>query len=106
MIGAAMITPAAASRAWSAVYWPLKIASPSGAVRQSPPGLITSGIRNSFHVHMNMSTITVAIDILSIARVIERIGDHAKNIAECVIYIVKGLDVRHTPLQAIESQLG
>jgi phosphate transport system protein len=40
--------------------------------------------------------ITAAIDLLFAAKAIERIGDHAKNIAEMVIYIVKGTDVRHT----------
>jgi len=41
-------------------------------------------------------TITTAIDILWIGRAIERIGDHAKNIAEHVIYIAEGRDIRHT----------
>ena len=41
-------------------------------------------------------TITTAIDIVWIARAIERIGDHAKNVAENVIYIVEGRDIRHT----------
>ena len=42
-------------------------------------------------------TISVALDMLFIAKAVERIGDHAKNIAEFVIYIVKGTDVRHLP---------
>ena len=51
-------------------------------------------------------TITPSLDLLFIAKSIERIGDHAKNLAECVIYIVNGLDVRHTPVDTIASQLG
>ncbi len=41
-------------------------------------------------------TITTALDIVWIAKAIERVGDHAENIAEQVIYIVHGTDVRHT----------
>lgn len=41
-------------------------------------------------------TISTAIDIVWIGRSIERIGDHAKNIAEHVIYIAEGRDIRHT----------
>lgn len=41
-------------------------------------------------------TISTALDIVWIAKAIERIGDHTKNVAEQVIYIVRGTDVRHT----------
>ncbi|TRZ91699.1 MAG: phosphate transport system regulatory protein PhoU [Rhodocyclaceae bacterium] len=40
-------------------------------------------------------TISIALEILFIAKAIERVGDHAKNIAEQIIYIVRGTDVRH-----------
>jgi len=48
-------------------------------------------------------TISASLDLLFIAKAIERIGDHAKNIAESVIYIVKGADVRHTSMADIET---
>ncbi len=48
-------------------------------------------------------TISAAIDLVFVAKAIERVGDHAKNLAEVIIYIVKGTDVRHNPLETIES---
>ena len=48
-------------------------------------------------------TISASLDLLFLAKSIERIGDHAKNIAEFIIYVVKGADVRHTSMDAIES---
>ena len=48
-------------------------------------------------------TISPSLDLLFVAKAIERIGDHAKNIAEFIIYIVKGADVRHTSMEEIES---
>jgi len=41
-------------------------------------------------------TITTALEIVWVAKAIERIGDHSKNMAEYVLYIVKGTDIRHT----------
>jgi phosphate transport system protein len=48
-------------------------------------------------------TISASLDLLFLAKAIERIGDHAKNIAELIIYIVKGADVRHSSMDQIES---
>jgi phosphate transport system protein len=50
-------------------------------------------------------TISSSIDLVFVAKAIERVGDHAKNLAEVIIYIVKGADVRHTPLDSIEDQV-
>jgi phosphate transport system protein len=49
--------------------------------------------------------ISPSLDLLFLAKAIERVGDHAKNIAELIIYIVKGADVRHSSMQEIESVL-
>ena len=48
-------------------------------------------------------TISASIDLVFVAKAIERVGDHAKNLAEQVIYIVKGTDVRHNSVEAVES---
>jgi phosphate transport system protein len=48
-------------------------------------------------------TISSSLDLLLVAKAIERIGDHAKNIAELVVYIVKGADIRHRSMTQIES---
>lgn len=45
-------------------------------------------------------TISGAIDTLWVAKAIERIGDHATNIAEYVVYIVGGTDIRHSDFVA------
>ncbi|ANN67765.1 phosphate signaling complex protein PhoU [Bordetella bronchialis] len=49
-------------------------------------------------------TITPSIDLIFIARAMERIGDHAKNMSERVIYMVRGADVRHTGAKNAERQ--
>jgi phosphate transport system protein len=47
------------------------------------------------HMMEDPRTITTSIEIISIARAIERIGDHAKNVAEQVVFVVEGRDIRH-----------
>ncbi|HSC93712.1 MAG TPA: phosphate signaling complex protein PhoU [Burkholderiales bacterium] len=49
-------------------------------------------------------TISTALEIVWVARALERMGDHSKNLAEQVIYIVKGTDVRHTSFENVERK--
>jgi phosphate transport system protein len=48
-------------------------------------------------------TISSSIDLVFVAKAIERVGDHAKNLAEAIIYVVKGTDVRHTSMADVEN---
>ncbi|MDX8386152.1 MAG: phosphate signaling complex protein PhoU [Gallionella sp.] len=50
-------------------------------------------------------TISTSLEILFVAKAIERIGDHAKNMAEYVIYMVKGRDVRHITVDEIDKEV-
>ncbi len=50
-------------------------------------------------------TITPAIDALFIAKAIERVGDHARNVCEYVIYLAKGMNVRHLPIEQVAKEI-
>jgi len=50
-------------------------------------------------------TIRTALDVLWTARAVERIGDHAKNVAEFVVYLVHGTDIRHASIDEKEQEV-
>ena len=50
-------------------------------------------------------TISISLEVLFIAKAVERIGDHAKNIAENVVYMAQGKDVRHISVEDMQMQI-
>ena len=50
-------------------------------------------------------TISRSLNVIWAARALERIGDHARNICEYLIYLVKGKDVRHISLDQVEREI-
>ncbi len=50
-------------------------------------------------------TIRRTLDVLALARALERVGDHAKNICEYVVYMVLGKDIRHLSIEDVEKHV-
>ena len=50
-------------------------------------------------------TISLSLELMFVAKSLERIGDHAKNVSQNVIYTVKGKDVRHSSINEIKAEL-
>jgi phosphate transport system protein len=50
------------------------------------------------HVATDPATVTRVLPLTSVCRYLERVGDHVKNLAEEVVYMVKATDVRHRPI--------
>jgi len=49
--------------------------------------------------------ISEVLDVIWAARSLERIGDHAKNISEYIIYLVRGKDIRHLDIEEVEKDI-
>ncbi len=57
------------------------------------------------HMMEDPRNISGCMNQMWILRALERVGDHADNLAEHVIFMVKGTDVRHTPVEEVEQVL-
>lgn len=66
----------------------------------------TSSISNALVKRMSEtpSLVPVLMDMISVTKAVDRVADHASNMSEHLIYIIKGTDVRHTTLEQIEKE--
>ncbi len=78
----------------------LEVLKQDDAIDQEFDGLLRKLIT---YMMEDPRTISSSIDLVFVAKAIERIGDHAKNLAEATIYVVKGTDVRHHSVADVEN---
>ena len=78
----------------------LEVLKQDGQIDQEFDGLLRKLIT---YMMEDPRTISSSIDLVFVAKAIERVGDHAKNVAEAIIYVVKGTDVRHSSMEAVEN---
>jgi phosphate transport system protein len=76
----------------------LEVLKQDGQIDQEFDGLMRKLIT---YMMEDPRTISASIDLVFVAKAIERIGDHAKNLSEAIIYVVKGTDVRHTSVDDV-----
>ena len=60
--------------------------------------------RLSTHIADDAGNAAHAINVSFIVKSLERIGDHSKNIAECIVFLIKGKDVRHVSPDSIDAE--
>jgi phosphate transport system protein len=76
----------------------LEVLKQDGQIDQEFDGLMRKLIT---YMMEDPRTISASIDLIFVAKAIERIGDHAKNLSEAIIYVVQGTDVRHTSVDDV-----
>jgi len=76
----------------------LEVLKEDGQIDQEFDGLLRKLIT---YMMEDPRTISASIDLIFVAKAIERVGDHAKNLSEAIIYVVQGTDVRHTSVDDV-----